>query len=186
MIRRPPRSTLFPYTTLVRRRAIPSDWAPYLWAIAVVALASGVAWLTLPFFELANLVMVYLLGIVVVATRYGRGPSLVASVLSVAALDFLFVPPVFTFAVSDVRYLFTFAVMLLVGLVTSSLAARIRTQADTARLREQRTAALYAMSRELASTRGVDQLLTIAVRHISEVFRSQVVVLLPGAGGLVP
>src|SRR5882724_7162878 len=70
--------------SLIRRRAIPTDWAPYIWAMAVVALASGVAWLTLPFFELANLVMVYLLGIVVVATRYGRGPSLVASVLSVA------------------------------------------------------------------------------------------------------
>src|SRR5213593_1172499 len=171
---------------LVRRRVIPTAWAPYGWAMAVVAVASGVAWLTLPFFELANLVMVYLLGIVVVATRYGQGPSLAASVLSVAALDFLFVPPVFTFAVSDVRYVFTFVVMLVVGLVTSGLAARIRMQADTARLREQRTAALYAMSRELASTRGVDQLLTIAVRHISEVFRSQVVVLLPGAGGLVP
>jgi len=73
--------------------------------------------------------------------------------------------------------------MLVVGLVTSGLAARIRTQAEAARLREQRTAALYAMSRELASTRGVDMLLTIAMRHISEVFRSQVVVLLPGAGG---
>src|SRR5882672_3166453 len=134
---------------LVRRRAIPSDWAPYVWAIAVVALASGVARLTLPFFELANLVMVYLLGIVVVATRYGQGPSLVSSVLSVAALDFLFVPPVYTFAVSDVRYVFLFAVMLVVGLVTSSLAARIRTQADAASQRERRTAALYAMSREL-------------------------------------
>jgi len=165
------------------RRSIPSDWAPYGWATAVVALATGAAWLTLPFFELANLVMVYLLGLVVVATRYGRGPSLVASILSVAALDFFFVPPVFTFAVSDVRYLFTFVVMLVVGLVTSGLAARIRTQAEAARLREQRTAALYAMSRELASTRGVDQLLIIAMRHISEVFRSQVVVLLPGAGG---
>jgi two-component system, OmpR family, sensor histidine kinase KdpD len=170
-------------TPLIRRRAIPTDWVPYVWALAVVAVASGVAWLTLPFFELANLVMVYLLGIVVVATRYGRGPSLAASVVSVAALDFLFVPPVFTFAVSDIRYVFTFAVMLVVGLVTSGLAARIRTQADAARQREQRTAALYAMSRELASTRGVDELLTIAVRHISEVFRSQVVVLLPGAGG---
>jgi two-component system, OmpR family, sensor histidine kinase KdpD len=167
------------------RRAIPSDWAPYGWATAVVVLATGAAWLTLPFFELANLVMVYLLGLVVVATRYGRGPSLVASILSVAALDFFFVPPVFTFAVSDVRYLFTFVVMLVVGLVTSSLAARIRTQAEAARLREQRTAALYALSRELASTRGVDQLLTIAMRHMSEVFRSQVAVLLPGAGGVL-
>src|SRR5215470_2962389 len=140
--------------------------------MAVVALATGAAWLTLPFFELANQVMLYLLGIVVVATRYGRGPSLVASILSVAVLDFLFVPPVFTFAV-----------MLVVGLVTSSLAARIRMQADAARQREQRTAALYAMSRELASTRGLNELLKIAVRHISEVFRSQVVVLLPGTGG---
>ena len=165
------------------RRAIPSDWAPYGWAMAVVALATGAAWLTLPFFELANLVMVYLLGIVVVATRYGRGPSLMASILSVAALDFFFVAPVFTFAVSDVRYLFTFVVMLVVGLVTSGLAARIRLQADAARQRERRTAALYAMSRELASTRGLDELLTIAVRHISEVFRSQIVVLLPGPDG---
>ena len=73
--------------------------------------------------------------------------------------------------------------MLIVGLVTSGLAARIRMQAEAARQREQRTAALYAMSRELASTRGLDELLTIAVRHISEVFRSQIVVLLPGAGG---
>ena len=164
------------------RRAIPSDWAPYGWAMAVVALATGTAWLTLPFFELANLVMVYLLGIVVVATRYGRGPSLIASIASVAALDFFFVPPVFTFAVSDVRYLFTFVVMLVVGLVTSSLAARIRMQAEAARHREQRTAALYAMSRELASTRGLDELLKIAVRHISEVFRSQIIVLLPEPG----
>jgi two-component system sensor histidine kinase KdpD len=164
------------------RRAIPSDWVPYGWAMAVVALATGAAWLTLPFFELANLVMVYLLGIVVVATRYGRGPSLVASIVSVAALDFFFVPPVFTFAVSDVRYLFTFVVMLVVGIVTSGLAVRIRMQADAARHREQRTAALYAMSRELASTRGLDQLLTIAVKHISEVFGSQIVVLLPTSG----
>ena len=101
---------------------IPSDWAPYGWATAVVALATGAAWLTLPFFELANLVMVYLLGIVVVATRYGQGPSLVASILSVAALDFFFVPPYLTFAVSDTQYLITFGVMLVVALVTNRVA----------------------------------------------------------------
>jgi len=165
----------------VLRRSLPTDWLPYGWATAIVAVASGIAWLTLPFFELANLVMVYLLGIVVVATRYGRGPSFMASVLSVAALDFFFVPPVFTFAVSDARYVFTFLVMLLVGIVISGLATRIRAQAVAASQREERTAALYAMSRELASTRGVDPLLTIAAQHISEVFRSQVVVLLPDA-----
>jgi two-component system sensor histidine kinase KdpD len=167
----------------VRRREIPVDWPAYGWAAAIVALTTGAAWLMFDFFELADLVMVYLLGIVVAAMRHGRGPSLFAAALSVAALDFFFVPPYFTFAVSDARHVFTFAVMLVVGFVISRLTVRVRAQAEAARHREERTAALYAMSRELASTRGVNELLTIAVRHISEVFGSQVVVLLPEAGG---
>jgi len=125
----------------------------YGWAMAVVALATGAAWLTLPYFELANLVMVYLL-----ASSWSP-PGTARPVAG--GLDperrrarLLLRPTVFTFAVSDVKYLFTFVVMLVVGLVTSGLAARIRTQAEAARLREQRTAALYAMSRELASTRA--------------------------------
>ena len=100
--------------------------------------------------------MVYLLGIVTVAARSGRGPTVLASVLSVATFDFFFVPPFFSFAVSDTQYLVTFAVMLVVALVISGLTVRIRAQADAARDRERRTAALYAMSRELANTRGVD------------------------------
>jgi two-component system sensor histidine kinase KdpD len=171
----------------VRRQEVPIDWSPHVWAVGIVALATGAAWVMSPLFELADLIMMYLLGIVVVAMRHGRGPSLLAAVLSVAALDFFFVPPYFTFAVSDARHLFTFAVMLVVGFVISGLTVRVRAQAAAARSREARTAALYAMSRELASTRGVDELLTIAVRHVSEVFRSQVVVLLPGADrGLTP
>src|SRR5262249_25035338 len=152
------------------RRAIPSDWAPYGWAMAVVAVGPGGAGLTLPFFGVGDLggprVVDPLRG-VGVATRSCRGPPPVRSGLGVSGPHLFFVPPVFTFAVSDVRYLFTFVVMLVVGLVTSGLAARIRTQAEAARLREQRTAALYAMSRELASTRGVDKLLSVAMRHIS-------------------
>jgi two-component system sensor histidine kinase KdpD len=102
-----------------------------------------------------------------------------ASVLSVGAFDFFFVPPFYTFAVSDTQYFVTFGVMLLVAVVLSNLAARMRTQAESARLRERRTAALYAMSRELASTRGGNEVLRAAVRHIAEVFRCQAVVLLP-------
>src|SRR5437016_12351753 len=93
-----------------------------------------------PFFELANLIMTYLLAIVVIAARYGRGPSVVASVMSVAAFDFFCVPPYFTFVVADTQYLLTFTVMLVVGLVISGLTARIRRQAEAARQREQRTA----------------------------------------------
>jgi two-component system, OmpR family, sensor histidine kinase KdpD len=160
-----------------------TDWTPYGYALAAVAISTGIAWAMFQYFAASNLIMVYLLSVIVVATRYGRGPSLLSSVLSVAAFDFFFVPPYFTFAVSDTQYLVTFSVMLVVALVISSLAARIRAQAESAREREQRIAALYAMSRELASTRGVHELLRVAVRHITEVFRAKVVVLLPEKGG---
>src|SRR5438552_11496199 len=167
------------------RREIPIDWPAYGRAVAIVALATAVAWLMFPRFELADLVMVYLLGIVVAAMRHGRGPSLLASVLSVAAFDFFFVPPYFTFAVTDARHLFTFAVMLVVGFVISGLTVRTRTQAEAAHHREQRTAALYAMSRELAGAQGVDALLQIARRHVAEVFRTAVVILVPGSDSML-
>jgi two-component system sensor histidine kinase KdpD len=65
---------------------------------------TGVAFALYPRFELANLVMVYLLGVTVAGLRFGRGPSVITAVLNVAAFDFFFVPPRFTFAVSDVQY----------------------------------------------------------------------------------
>src|SRR6266498_1331100 len=127
--------------------------------------------------------MTYLMGIVLVASRFGRGPSILASIVSVAAFDFFFVAPVLTFAVSDVQYLVTFAVMLAVALVISTMAVRLRQQATSAGQREQRIAALYAMSREFAGSRGVKKLLRAAVRNISDTFESQVVILLPNAAG---
>jgi two-component system sensor histidine kinase KdpD len=160
-----------------------TEWGPYGAAAAAVGAATAIAWAMHARFALSNLIMVYLLAVIVVATRYGRGPSLLASLLSVAAFDFFFVPPYFTFAVSDTEYLVTFAVMLVVALVISSLAVRIRAQAESARERERRMAALYAMSRELASTRGVDRLQEVAVRHIAELFRTEGVVLLPQPDG---
>ncbi|MBC8123188.1 MAG: DUF4118 domain-containing protein, partial [Gemmatimonadaceae bacterium] len=121
-----------------------------------------------------------------VASRFGRGPAILASVLSVLTFDFFFVPPYLTFAVSDSQYLVTFGVMLTVALLISALTARVRLQAEAARTRERRTAALYAMSREFAGSRDTEQLLRVATEHIGEVFESDVVVLLPdGAGRLV-
>jgi len=88
-------------------------------------------------------------------------------------------------AVSDTEHLITFAVMLIVALVISGLTVRIRAQADSARQRERRIAALYAMSRELATTREVDGLLGTALRHIGEVFPGQLAVFLPDDTGRV-
>ncbi|KYF75959.1 sensor protein KdpD [Sorangium cellulosum] len=155
----------------------------YAWSACVAALCTLAAWLMHPFSDLANLIMVYLLGVVFVASRFGAGPSVLASVLGVAAFDFFFVRPYLTLAVGDLRYLVTFAIMLGVGLVIASLTARIRRQAESAGEREQRTAALYAMSRELAVLRGIDKLSVAAARHVRDVFAADAVVLRPGPEG---
>jgi two-component system, OmpR family, sensor histidine kinase KdpD len=157
----------------------------YLWSLATTAACTALAGLMTPRFELTNVVMVYLLGVVIVAMRFGRGPSVLASIASVAAFDFFFVPPYLTFAVSDTQYLITFAVMLVTGLVISGLAASMRRQTRVARYREQRIAALFEMSRELAATRGEQSIIAVGVRHIAEVFQSQAVVLLPNADGRI-
>ena len=158
-------------------------WRGYAWSVAVTALATGLGALMSPTFALVNVAMVYLLAVVAVATRFGRGPSVATSVLSVAAFDFFFVPPQLTFAVGDVQYLFTFAIMLAVALIISNLTSSVRLQANVAGHRERRTALLYAMSRELAATRGQEAMSRVAVRHTSDVFDSQVVVLLPDQKG---
>ena len=157
----------------------------YVASLGVVALTTAVCALLFGRFEPTNLVMVYLLGVVAAASWLGRGPAILAAVLSVAAFDFFFVQPFLTFAVSDTQYLLTFAVMLITGLVISTLTARLRLQAEAAGEREARTAALYAMSRDLAAAADEAGILQAAARHIKEVFLSQVLLLLPDAEGRV-
>jgi len=160
-------------------------WPRYVWAAAAVAVATGVAALTDPFFEPANQVMIYLLAVTLVAVRLGRGPSVFAAVASVVAFDFFYVAPRWSFAISDTQYLLTFGVMLAVGLIISNLTANIRTRARIAGYREQRTTALYAMSRELAAADDTEDMLRIAVKHIAQVFESQAVILLPDGDGRI-
>src|SRR6267143_1407450 len=158
-------------------------WPGYAVGLAAVAPCTAIGTLMSPQFELVNIAMVYLLAVVLVAVRFGRGPAIAASVLAVAAFDFFFVPPLLTFAVSDVQYLISFAIMLTVALIISSLTASVRLQANVAGQRERRTAMLYAMTRELAATRGQEPMARAAVRHVGEVFESQAVVLFPDATG---
>src|SRR5262249_18071726 len=97
--------------------------------------------------------MLYLLAVVVAAARFRRGPAVVASLVGIASFDYFFVHPFYTFSVSDIRYVLTFGVMLVVALVLGNLTGRIRSQAEAARRREQRTSALYGLSRELGAAR---------------------------------
>lgn len=159
------------------------DWVGCAWPLSIVAVCTALNCLLLPYLPHAALVLVYLLGVVVVATRSGPGPSILACVLSVAAFDFFLVPPHYTFAVAEAQDLLTFGAMFVVALVISGLTVRIRWLADAARQRETRTAALYAMSRDLASAREVSAILDAAARHIGEVFHGQVALLLPDTDG---
>ena len=155
----------------------PAQWPAYLWAVAGVALVSLGATPLLPYLDLINVVMIFLLVSVFVAYRLGRGPGALASVLAVAAFDFFFVPPRFSFAVSDVLYLPTFAVMLLVALLIGQLAARLSFQAAAALSREQRMRALFEMARELSSALAIEQIVDISQRFIERVFGARSTIL---------
>jgi len=161
----------------------PVHWDRYVRALLISAICTLIAFAMYEHFEPTNVVMVYLLGSTIVGARFGRGPAVLSAVVNVPAFDFCFVPPRFTFSVMDAEYLVTFAVMLIVTLVIANLMASVRQQTRVAGARERRTFLLYAMSRELAATRGADTMARVAVQHVGEVFHCKAVVLLPDAAG---
>ncbi len=154
-------------------------WLGYAWALASSAAVTLVATPLLRFFDLANIVMLFLLAVVLVAARFGRRPALAAAALNVLAFDFFFVPPRFTFAVHDAQYLLMFAVMMIVGLVVGQLTASLRYQARVARYREDRARSLYEMARELGKALTQEQVAEISDRAIEAAFRAKASVLFP-------
>jgi two-component system sensor histidine kinase KdpD len=164
----------------------PAPWSEYAAAAAIALVPTAIGLLLRAAeAELSTIdaAMLYLLGVVVAASRYRQGPATLTSLLSIALFDFCFVPPYYTFSVQDARYGLTFAVMLLVALVMSRLTARIRSQAEASRERERRTATLYAMSRDLSSARTSEELAAVTLRHFHDTFAADIVLLLPDAAG---
>jgi two-component system sensor histidine kinase KdpD len=117
----------------------------YFWAIALVALASGLGQLGHSHLAEPDVDMLYVLVVGVVAVLFRRGPALFAAALSAAAYDFFFVPPLHSLRINDERYLLTFAMMFVVALITSGLTERVR----KARVEEMRSALLSAVSHDL-------------------------------------
>jgi len=161
----------------------PIHWDRYGWTLAIAGVCTLIAYAMYEQFELANLVMVYMLGSAIAGLRFGRGPAVLSAFVNVLVYDFCFVPPRFAFSVADAQYLLTFAIMVIVTLVIANLMASVRQQTRVAGARERRTFLLYAMSRELAATRGTDAMARVAVRHVAEVFQCKAVVLLPDEMG---
>ena len=157
----------------------------YVWAVVVTVASTVLAYLMFGRFELANLIMVFLLGVVFIATRFGRGPSILASFLGVAIFDLFFVTPYFSFSVSDTQYLVTLLAMLTVAMLISNLMANVRSQAKVAGHRERRATVLYAMSKDLTASRSEDEIVRTAVHHLYTEFGSRNVILFPDANGRI-
>jgi two-component system, OmpR family, sensor histidine kinase KdpD len=157
-------------------------WLPYLWAMLVVAAITAVGKL-MAGLDLSNIVMFYLLGVVMVSMRGWRGPALLTSILSATALNFFFIPPLYTFALANPLYWVTVIVLALTGVVISRLVVRIRNQADTVRRRELHTTTLYALSRELAGAALISQVTDLVKNHLGRIFQCDIFILLPGPNG---
>ncbi|MDA8443038.1 MAG: sensor histidine kinase KdpD [Peptococcaceae bacterium] len=132
---------------------------------------------------LVNISMLYLLPVLISAARWGTLPAVVTATIGVITFDFFFVPPVFTFTVQDFRYLISFAIFIIVGLITGRLSARLNNQVTYSRQRESRVAALYSLSRDIAAVDKLENVLESVTRKVADTLEGQVVLFLPDATG---
>lgn len=129
--------------------------------------------------EPTNLVMVYLIAVMLVAFRFGTSPSMLASILGVAAFNFFFVAPYHTFSVYDASYNFTFAVMFAASLLIGSIASRLRLQAMFYRQKETEIRHLFSLAKVLSSTRGHENMAAAAAKYVGDVLNAVVMIWLP-------
>lgn len=158
-------------------------WLGYAQSLGLVGVVTLIGEAIHRYIVPTNLVMLFLLVVVIAAIRLGRGPAIVASISGVLVFDFLFVPPRLTFAVSDSQYLLTFVALFIVGFVISTLVSQTRDQAAAALYRESQTAALYALSRDLAAADGLEAITQVVISHAGQTFEREVAIFLPATEG---
>jgi two-component system sensor histidine kinase KdpD len=123
--------------------------------------------------------LVYLLGVVVLGLRVGRAPAVLGAAASALLWNFLFVPPLYTFQVGTLHDVLMLVMFLVVALAMGHLTARLRSQEQAERFREERATALYLLTRELAEGKNLPELLAVVVRQLRDTFSARVAVLLP-------
>ncbi|MDE2420732.1 MAG: sensor histidine kinase KdpD [Gammaproteobacteria bacterium] len=151
----------------------------YLWAIAGCAIVTLMLIGLTQWFDLANVIMLYLLVTVLVSARFGRGEGVFSAVLGVVCFDFFFVSPRMSFSVADTQYLLTFAVMFVVAFVIANLSASLRFQARISTHREQRANRQSMFSQSLSGALTASQISQMTIDQVSQVFQCQVVLFLP-------
>jgi two-component system, OmpR family, sensor histidine kinase KdpD len=160
----------------------PFDVVPYLIAVAAVAVALGIDELIKPIVGIENVDLVFMTAIVAVAVRYGLLPSLFASVVASLCYNFFFLPPIYTFTITDPTNVAAFLIFIVMAVLVSNVAARVRTQAMAAIERARTTEALYAFSRKLAGVGTLDDVLWATAYQTALMLKVRVVLLLPENG----
>jgi len=168
-----------PPSRLLKRR-----WSRYFYSLLLVCLITVFNALFLRDLEPTNLVMFYLAAVVISAVYLGRGPSMLASLVSVLVFDFFFTHPYLSFTVTDTEYIVTFVALLAVGLIISSSASQLRDQVDQLKKRENNARAINAMSKDLTAAVNIGRVLDIVERRISQTFECDVAILLPEGADL--
>ncbi len=157
----------------------------YLLSVGLIALATLISLPLRNIFDPTNLVMLYLASVVISAVYLGRGPAILASLLSVVLFDFFMTEPRYSLAVKDTQYILTFIGLLLVGLIISNLASVMGKQLEALRSRNRQSQAVNNLSRELNSAVGSNEIFKTVVHHVSQFFDREVVIFLPEAQKLV-
>ncbi|MDQ7092961.1 sensor histidine kinase KdpD [Desulfosporosinus sp. PR] len=160
-----------------------NDLVPYLVPLAALSVITVIAWLGGSDLGLVNTAMLYLLPVLLSAGRYGKKAGVFTAIVSLITYDFFTIPPVLTFTIADLRYLISFAIMILIGYYLGNLSTRLRIQLINSRQRESQTAALYSLSREIAAVSNLDIVLASVVKKVADIIAGEVVILVPEANG---
>jgi two-component system sensor histidine kinase KdpD len=129
------------------------------------------------------LALIYLLGVALQGCFVGRGPTLVAAAASALLWDFFFLPPRYTLYLTELQDVMMFAMYFVVAIVMGHFVSRIRWQERAESRREERSTALYLLTRDLADAPDADDMARRLVRQVAQAFKCDAALLLRDAGG---
>jgi two-component system, OmpR family, sensor histidine kinase KdpD len=160
----------------------PSGWKAYAGTAGMVLLALGLGLALQEYLASPNIALVFLTAVLGSAVAYGLWPSLFASLLSVVAYNFFFLPPLYTTTITDPENIIAMVSFVIVAVIVSNLTSRVRSQAIAARQRAQTTEQLYLFSRKLSAAVTLEDLLWASANHIALMLKVEVVLLLSAEG----
>jgi two-component system sensor histidine kinase KdpD len=170
---------------LLDRSFVPKDWQGPAAAVLASTIVTLLAWpITLvDAIPAGAITVLYLLGVMLVAYRYGLAPSLLASGLGFLGYNFFYTEPYLTLSVNKSSDIVSLSVFLLGALFTGTLASRLKAQVETMRAAQARTETLYDFARKIAAATKADDVFWAAVAHVARVLQADVVILTPDAQG---